>query len=417
MMSRKVRQQIGRILFSVVFLFVLLEVGMRIVGTTDADGQFYFQGERIPPYQLPIEQLEMRLTEIEAIEADGVLRTFIYNDQTGWSPRPDHTSVDGKWTSNSVGIRASREYDLQPADDMLRIALFGGSFTAGDEVSNKEMWATVLEETLNEQGIRAEVINFGVNAFGTDQAYLRWQALGQAYDPDIVIVGFLPENTMRNVNVIRPIYLPNANMLYSKPRFIFNADTLELINVPPIPQDDLADVMRQFPEHPLAEHEYHYQRMRQQGWWLNLRLVGVVENIRGNLNDLLVDELPAYERNAYMDLTNALVAMFAEDVTASEAVFQVAFLPGNIDVRAITAERDLSYQSLLDEWTTTYDLIDVSTTFDAYSPDDWMPGGHYSPERNTIVGASVADYIVACLADETCQPPRFADQQAYRIDN
>lgn len=417
-MSRKMRRRLVRVTFSVVFVLAMLEVGVRVVGTTDADGQFYFQGSRLRPYELPIQQLETRIEEIERIEVEeNILRTFIYDAQMGWVPRPDHTSIDGLWQSNSVGIRADREYTEQPADDTLRIALFGGSFTAGDEVSNTDMWATVLENTLVEQGVRAEVINFGVNAYGTDQAYLRWQALGAGYAPDIVVVGFLPENMLRNVNVIRPIYLPNANMLYSKPRFALADDaSLSLVNQPALSQDELADVMRQFPDHELAAHEYHYQRMLDAPWWLHSRFLGVVDDIAADINTIYNDVLPVYERDAYLQLTDALVSQFAVDVEAEDTVFIVAYLPGNLDVRAITAERELPYEQLLEGWNERYHLIDVSETFDVFDPADWMPGGHYSPQRNAIVGQTVSDYISGCLDNATCLPSRFENEPAYRIE-
>lgn len=385
-MTYKQKRQLINLLFSTLFLFVLLEIGIRVLGETDSDGQFTFQGIRVQPYVLPIAQFEERLAEVERVEAEeGLLRNFIYNDVTGWSPRPDFVGLGGIWESNAEGIRATVSYDNTPADDVLRIAIFGGSFTAGDEVANDETWAVQLENTLQENGIQAEVINFGVNAFGTDQAYLRWQSLGQTYQPDIVIVGFMPENLMRNVNVIRPIYLPQANMLYTKPRFVMQeSGELDLINTPPVPQDEIADIMRQFPDHPLAAYEYHYQQTRP--WWSYSRFIGVIESIVANINGVRSNQLPEADRPMLFATTDAIVNQFAADVEAADSTFIVVHLPGNLAVVNLEAGRKQVYQSLLDTWADNHIYIDVADTFTTYEADDWMPGGHYSASRNAIVG-------------------------------
>ena len=47
--------------------------------------------------------------------------------------------------------------------------------------------AIYLQHKLKDAGIRAEVLNFGVGAYGMDQAYLRWREQGKNFAPDIVI--------------------------------------------------------------------------------------------------------------------------------------------------------------------------------------------------------------------------------------
>ena len=81
------------------------------------------------------------------------------------------------------------------------------------------------EMKLNQAGIRAEALNFGVSIYGMDQAFLRWQNAGRGYAPDIVIFGFQPENLNRNVNIFSTLYY--GWNIFSKPRFVLTGGGAE----------------------------------------------------------------------------------------------------------------------------------------------------------------------------------------------
>ncbi|MEO0565742.1 MAG: SGNH/GDSL hydrolase family protein, partial [Chloroflexota bacterium] len=337
-MTRRVRGRVLRIVAAIMSMFAILEVGVRVIGETDIDGQFRFQGRRVQPYVLPVERTAMRLAALDAaIDEAGEPPLFTYDAVLGWSPRPNATGLGGLWTSNDAAIRAAEPYETVPQDGVLRIALFGGSFTAGDEVADAETWAQTLETSLNAAGVATEVLNFGVNGFGTDQAYLRWQSIGQTFRPDIVILGFMPENIMRNVNIFRPVYLPNANFIYSKPRYVLQNGRLTTVNSTPLTPTEMLEALRAFPNHELAEHEYHYQAKRP--WWSYSRFVAVVVGIASDFSAVRNNQLPEREREAYFSLTNTLVYQFGEDVREDGTVFMVAYLPGNLAVINQTAER------------------------------------------------------------------------------
>ena len=194
-----------------------LEMGIRILGETDKDGQFWFMGNRLEPYALPMQ----RLTDnVNAYAEKGDQATIIYDAATGWTYRPNSTRQDGDFTINSDGFRSQRDYSRLPAPDTLRIASFGDSFTAGVDVDDHSAWNNQLELSLRQAGYRAEVLNFGVGGYGMGQALLRWRQLGKDFQPDIVIFGFQPENLNRNVNVFRSIYRPETAIPFSKPRFV-----------------------------------------------------------------------------------------------------------------------------------------------------------------------------------------------------
>ena len=201
---------------SVLVTLLILEAVVRIGGETDADGQFTFMGFALEPYALPVNQLRIG---VEGYIANQGISSVIYDEALGWTYRPNSVRQSGAFTINGGGIRARRDYAQQPPADSLRIALFGDSFTAGDDVGDEEVWGRQLEILLGAAGLRAEVLNFGVGAYGMDQAFLRWKNEGKRYAPDIVIFGLQPENMARNLNVFRQL-MHGSGPPFSKPRLL-----------------------------------------------------------------------------------------------------------------------------------------------------------------------------------------------------
>ena len=222
---------------------------------------------------MPVNELR---GQVEGYIANKDIAVVIYDEWTGWSFRPNSVRQDGTFTINSAGFRSRRDFDQSPPPDTLRIAVFGDSFTAGDDVGDDETWAYLLERAMNEAGFSVEVLNFGVGAYGMGQAYLRWERLGKSFSPDIVVFGLQPENLKRNVNVFRQL-LHRSGPAFSKPRFALIEDELQLLNAPTLPPEQLMDVFENFSEHPLAPYEFYYQsRFRAARWWSASRLFSLV---------------------------------------------------------------------------------------------------------------------------------------------
>lgn len=110
---------------------------------------------------------------------------IIHSPTLGWTIKPNgHAEL---WRANAQGLRANREYLLQPSPG-IRVAAFGDSFVHANTVSNAEMWT----EQLIEFEPDLEVMNFGVSGYGLDQAFLRYQQEGVAFQPNIVLIGLVP---------------------------------------------------------------------------------------------------------------------------------------------------------------------------------------------------------------------------------
>ena len=403
---------------TVLLILAALEAVVRLGGETDADGQFSFRGYALHPYAPPVERQRRVLEEYLENQNQTIYdqTIYIYDEMLGWSFRPNATVDTVIWqpfTINSAGLRSQREYSQAPLPDTLRIALFGDSFTAGDEVSDDETWGHQLEMKLNQAGIRTEVLNFGVNAYGMDQAFLRWQKTGRGYAPDMVIFGFLPENLQRNVNIFSNLYI--RQLPFSKPRFVLTAGGgLELLNSPVMPLEQIADVFESFANHPLAQYEYHYQsRDAVSRWWSFSRLISYLhEALKQSEDDedSLDDYGPASERGR---LGQAIVDAFADDVKARKAEFFVLYLPDRDDLRRAHNGKPRAHQFLLDHFDEAYHYISFEDQLDrSYLNHGWAPKQHYGPEITSIAAQAVADEIRSCIESGDCELSRFEDKRA-----
>jgi hypothetical protein len=130
----------------------------------------------------------------------------------------------------------------------MSMSAYGDSFTAGFGVEPEEVWSQVLGAKLG-----THIANYGVPGYGTDQAYLRFQANPQ--DPaKIVFFGYLSENIQRNVNQLRNFLIPNSQC-QTKPRFLL--DEAGQLQLEPLPQLSAENYPR-FINHPedFLKHDY-----------------------------------------------------------------------------------------------------------------------------------------------------------------
>jgi hypothetical protein len=152
----------------------------------------------------------------------------IYHPVRGWTLMPNLRHVqlpDGTVvSSNSRGIRGTKEYTYDKPADVVRILTVGDSFTFGEQVRDDQTWSYYLQNLLP----GSEVLNFGIHGYGQDQMLLYLKEEGIKYHPDIVILGFVALDMDRNLVSFRD---------YAKPRFVLDGARLVLTNTP-IPTTD-----------------------------------------------------------------------------------------------------------------------------------------------------------------------------------
>jgi len=100
---------------------------------------------------------------------------------------------------NSLGLRGPEPAEEKPPGTT-RILFLGDSFVEGKQVSDEEVLTTVMERLAGRAGHRVEVINAGVAGYGTGEEVQLWRAIGGLLKPDIVLLGFYPNDIRNNVD-------------------------------------------------------------------------------------------------------------------------------------------------------------------------------------------------------------------------
>lgn len=127
-----------------------------------------------------------------------------YDDTLIWTFQPglNVTPFGPPVSINDAGFR-----DEFPRADTgseeTRIAVLGDSYTAAVRTSEEERFTERLERGLEEDGHSVDVINFGMNAYGTDQEALTYRHVASRFDPEVVILMVSP-------NDIRETYVKHS---------------------------------------------------------------------------------------------------------------------------------------------------------------------------------------------------------------
>lgn len=88
-----------------------------------------------------------------------------------WKHNPD-TREKELSIFNSLGSRQHREFTRKKPEGVLRIGIFGDSFTANMRMAAPYSFTEPLEHLFRSTGAEVEVLNFGVDGYDTDQIYL-----------------------------------------------------------------------------------------------------------------------------------------------------------------------------------------------------------------------------------------------------
>ena len=260
----------------------------------------------------------------------------------------------------------------------------------GDDVTFPETWAYQLSETLAAKGLNSEVMNFGVGAYGIDQAYLRWKVpKGGRYMPDVVLIGFQPDNCLRNLNVIRKIRFPGTGVPFSKPRFVIDGDDLTLVNFPTIPYRDVANEVEHFGASPLRKFEHFYDESNYAHRAIFAsRLVGVVDALLDRpkpFNGIFVQD------GEESELCFRVIQRFFAEAANYSTPF-VVHLPTHGEIVSLSRGNELPYARLLARLKDHMRVIDPSSTILSESKGDIeaMFQGHYSGLGNKAIATAVA---------------------------
>lgn len=164
-------------LVGILLLFLALEIGTRVYKGEYRVAQFLEEQVRLFRSAFPVQ----------------------FDSELGWIPKENFSEEVNVWKTKVTilkdGIRSNGEIDktVQRADSDNLILAVGDSFTFGDGVSDNETWPAFLEANS-----KKKVINGGVFAYGLDQSFLRMKSLTEKYDPEIIILSFIPDDVSRS---------------------------------------------------------------------------------------------------------------------------------------------------------------------------------------------------------------------------
>ena len=257
-----------------------------------------------------------------------------YNSGLGWFHKKDFTTwvelqeYATKIYLNNKGLRG-KEYDYAKPEGVRRIIVLGDSFAFGLGVGDQETFSVALERLFQDAGKKVEVINMGVNGYGTAQEYLLLEEEGMRYSPDIVICLFFAGNDIQN-NI--------SGFEYGKYKPYFSIDGMGLkLNNHPVPITTREDKIKnrntvepkarlKIPfKNLLQNHSYAYIFLRLRYNYLLHKL-----GVRTNMTVDMLDD--------GWDITSALFIRMKESCDAIGAKFLLVIVPTKEQMHAMESD-------------------------------------------------------------------------------
>ena len=130
---------------------------------------------------------------------------YVLDQDRGWALRPEARGDNTQENTvaieiNAAGQRDNIEHSLTKTPGTYRVAILGDSFAEAFQVPLEQSISKRLEKELNSclVGQKAEVINFSVGGYGTQQEILTYRLQVKQYNPDMVILLFYTGNDLYN---------------------------------------------------------------------------------------------------------------------------------------------------------------------------------------------------------------------------
>jgi hypothetical protein len=105
------------------------------------------------------------------------------------------------YRTNAQGLRDEVEHALPKPEGTTRILVLGDSFAYGAGNAYDQSWPTLFERRLLADGYPVEVVKAGVPGFDTRSEALYLEQIFSNYDPDIVLLTFLPNDLFTNTPI------------------------------------------------------------------------------------------------------------------------------------------------------------------------------------------------------------------------
>lgn len=303
---------------------------------------------------------------------------------------------------------------------MFRIDMFGDSFIYGSEVHNDE----TVDAVLIARHPDWEILNFGVPAYGIDQAYMRYLEEGATTQSDIVVIDFMSDDIGRSVNTFRTFMRPYLQPV-AKPRFVLQSGSLVLVENP-IADMDIYDRLLNGEEGlmgTLGRHDAFYQMQSHASIMDMSPSVRVWKIVREQLQahpnpkQQVSQQLYNIHTEAYQ-VTAAIIDAFADMVRSHGAVPIFVLIPAYENVIWFQEHGQKIYQTILDHLRgrneRTIDLIDVLSQRKGETLQSMFARrteGHFSSKGNAMFAKALEEYL---LSEQLVPAPPPSKYRMYR---
>jgi hypothetical protein len=228
------------------------------------------------------------------------------------------------------------------------------------------------------------------------------------YDTSVVVQGLQMENIGRNVTIFRIVAVPGTVIPFSKPRYVLRSGTMELINQPAVPPEDVPATLANFRNWPLARYEASYADRYERHWYTLSLLISTLVDLWKTRNGLQTpDASHLYDVDGEgMNITVRLLEAYRDEVTRTGKPFVLIYLP-----RAETISAGLTGKP--DPWQPHRDrlrgftIVDPSPEMVRYAKEHGVASlipGHYSPAGYRIVAEALAEALVPLATQQRTDP-------------
>ena len=376
-------------LLTVALAFLAAESLVRVFAVTTPDG-VTVRGRALVPQHSWERFAARELALIRRFAPGGVWSSsyLVPDDSLGWTVGPGRQSKDGLYLSSEEGVRsASRGVKLGGPTTRTRIALLGDSYTFGREVSFEDTWAHRLELGM---GPDYQVLNFGVDGYGVDQAYLRYERDVRPWKPAIVVLSVIEHDCYRTLTVYPAVSFPVWTVPFSKPRFVLQDGALIMLNTP-VPGPETVFRTPRIEDLPLLDYEAGYdpalwhERFYHASYFVRFLLTAFPRSIHLKSGPCGSD--------ARVALNTALIREFGREVRKAGSLPLVVYLPSKTDFFS-PAGREETLGILKASGVPSVDLTSCVAEVD---PSRRFLKFHYTPLANQAVGRCMEDAIRSAM--------------------
>lgn len=316
---------------------------------------------------------------------------LVADSMLGWTIGPSRRSADGQAFSSVEGLRSAEPGAVLDARrPPHRVAILGDSFTFGLEVSYPDTWGDHLERAL---GPDVQVLNFGVDGYGVDQAYLRYRRDVPHWRPDVVILGLITHDLFRSLATYSFVSFPVWPFPFAKPRFVADGGQLRLLNVP---LSSPAAILEAGSVSALPFVQYDPGYAPEDWKWTPLDRSFLYRFLVSKYRRWSEDDARVWAEAT--EINREIVRAFIRDVRAAGSLPMVVYFPSRVDFRQ--RRRDPAWESLAQTMLRRGEIphLDLTACVGALPSQARYGQQHLSPRANEAVAGCLREPVARLLS-------------------